>query len=268
MEAVRPARRRWRRATRRCLQLQPWAAAIGYPPRPRFFDRTILRWLVPVKHADRRNLTTGVAQSYIRAPRGKNNADHGRPDDSRGRGACGRAALDDRKGPRSGRPSHCRRSCPRSRGATRYLPIRAVAFFHSLKASDLTDLALRHKREIWARLAGLEPWRLEAIEFTPGAMLDLPRLAADPLRRAERYREARDRYIASDSEILGGTPIIAGTRITVYSVLGRLSDGDTIEDIAHDYPEIPHEAFEAAALYAKAHPLRGRPSGRPWRNAA
>lgn len=153
-------------------------------------------------------------------------------------------------------------------GATRYLPIRAVAYFHSLKASDLTDLALRHKREIWARLAGLEPWRLEAIEFTPGALLDLPRLAADPLRRAERYREARDRYIASDSDILGGTPIITGTRVTVYSVLGRLSDGDTIEDISFDYPEIPHEAFEAAALYAKAHPFRGRPSGRPWRNTA
>ena len=153
-------------------------------------------------------------------------------------------------------------------GATRYLPIRAVAYFHSLKAADLTDLALRHKREIWARLAGLEPWRLEAIEFTPGASLDLPRLAAAPLREAERYLDARDRYIASDPDILGGTPVIAGTRVTVYAVLGRLSDGDAIEDIAHDYPKVPREAFEAAALYAKAHPLRGRPSGRPWRNAA
>lgn len=153
-------------------------------------------------------------------------------------------------------------------GATRYLPVRAVAYFHSLKAADLTDLALRHKREIWARLAELEPWRLEAIEFTLGASLDLPRLAADPLREAERYLDARNRYIASDPDILGGTPVIAGTRLTVYSVLGRLSDGDAIEDIAHDYPEVPREALEAAALYAKAHPLRGRPSGRPWRNAA
>ena len=153
-------------------------------------------------------------------------------------------------------------------GATRYLPIRAVAYFHSLKAADLTDLALRHKREIWARLAGLEPWRLEPIEFTPGAMLDLPRLAAEPLRAAERYRDARDLYIVSDADILGGTPVIVGTRVSVYSVLGRLSDGDAIEDLAHDYPEIPREAFEAAVLYAKAHPLRGRPSGRPWRSAA
>ena len=120
----------------------------------------------------------------------------------------------------------------------------------------------------WTRLARLEPMRLETVEFTPGAMLDLERLAADSLRNAERYREARDRYITSDAGILGGTPVIAGTRLTVYAVLGRLQDGDGVDDLAEDYPEIPREAFEAAGLYAEAHPLRGRPSGRPWRNAA
>ena len=153
-------------------------------------------------------------------------------------------------------------------GARRYLPMRAVVYFRSLKAANLMDLPLRHKRAIWTRLARLEPLRLETIEFTPGAMLDLERLAADSLRDAERYREARDRYITSDAGILGGTPVIAGTRLTVYAVLGRLQDGDGVDDLAEDYPEIPREAFEAAGLYAEAHPLRGRPSGRPWRNAA
>ncbi len=153
-------------------------------------------------------------------------------------------------------------------GATRYLPIRAVAYFRSLEAADLTDLPLRHKRAIWGHLVRLEPMRLETIEFTPGATIDLERLAADTLRNAVRYREARDRYIESDSDILGGTPVIAGTRLTVYSVLGRLQDGDSIDELAEDYPELSREAFTAAELYARAHPLRGRPSGRPWHNAA
>ena len=153
-------------------------------------------------------------------------------------------------------------------GATRYLPIRAVAYFHALKAANLTDLPLRHKRAIWRGLARLDPMRLEAIEFTRGTVLDLERLAADSLREAEDYRRARDRYIASDADILGGTPVIAGTRLTVYAVLGRLQDGDTIDDLAADYPNLPRAAFAAAALYARTHPLRGRPSGRPWRNAA
>ncbi len=153
-------------------------------------------------------------------------------------------------------------------GARRYLPMRAVVYFRSLKTANLTDLPLRHKRAIWTRLVRLEPMRLGTIEFTPGASLDLERLAADSLRKAERYRQARDRYITSEAGILGGTPVIAGTRLTVYAVLGRLQDGDGVDDLVEDHPGIPREAFEAAALYARAHPLRGRPSGRPWRNAA
>ena len=153
-------------------------------------------------------------------------------------------------------------------GAMRYLPIRAVVYFHALKAANLTDLPIRHKRSIWARIAQLEPMRLEGIEFTPGATLDLTHLSAGTLGHAERYRKARDRFITSHPDILGGTPVIDGTRIPVYAVLGRLQGDDTLQDLIDDYPEVPPEAFEAAELYARAHPLRGRPSGRPWRNAA
>lgn len=84
---------------------------------------------------------------------------------------------------------------------------------------------------------------------------------------AAEYVEARDRYIVNDPEVLGGTSIISGTRLSVYAILGRLQCGDTLGDLTEDYPHIPKEAFGAAALYAKANPLRGRPSGRPWRNA-
>lgn len=153
-------------------------------------------------------------------------------------------------------------------GAARFLPIRAVAFFHALDAADLADLPLRHKRALWDQLTTLKPGPLQPIEFAPGATLDLDRLAAPALRYAERYRDARDRYIVSDPAILGGTPVIAGTRLTVYAVLGRMQDGETVDDLAADYPEVPREAFAAAELYARTHPLRGRPSGRPWRNAA
>lgn len=153
-------------------------------------------------------------------------------------------------------------------GAMRYLPIQAVVYFHALRAANLTDLPKRHKRSIWTRVVQLEPMRLCTIEFTPGTTLDLVRLSAGTLRHAERYRQARDRFIASHPDILGGTPVIDGTRIPVYAVLGRLQDGDTLLDLINDYPEVPPEAFEAAELYAKAHPLRGRPSGRPWRNVA
>jgi uncharacterized protein (DUF433 family) len=74
----------------------------------------------------------------------------------------------------------------------------------------------------------------------------------------------RDAHIAVDDEIMGGTPVIRGTRVTVYAVLGRIDHGDTIDDILAEYPNLTRDAIEAAIVYARAHPFVGRPGGRPW----
>ena len=75
----------------------------------------------------------------------------------------------------------------RFRGASaRFLPIRAVAFFHAFKAADLADLAPRHKRALWDQLATLKPGPLQAVEFAPGATLDFD-------RRGERLRRPKQK---------------------------------------------------------------------------
>ena len=43
-------------------------------------------------------------------------------------------------------------------------------------------------------------------------------------------KDARGRRITSAPDILGGTPVIAGTRRTDYAVLGRLQDGIPLMD--------------------------------------
>jgi len=63
-----------------------------------------------------------------------------------------------------------------------------------------------------------------------------------------------DRFIVIDAAIQGGTPVIRGTRITVYSVLGRIDHGDTIDDILEDNPDLTREALEVALAYARGHP--------------
>ena len=148
-------------------------------------------------------------------------------------------------------------------GAARFLPIRAVAFFHALAAADLADLPLRHKRALWDQLTTLKPGPLQPIEFAPGAALDLTRLAASALRYAERYKEARDRHIAPAPD--GGAPVVAGTGLTVHAVLARLEGGTALEDLTAAFPEVPPQAFAAAEVYAATHPLRGRPKGRTRR---
>ena len=148
-------------------------------------------------------------------------------------------------------------------GSTRYVPLQAVAFFAALKQADLVDLPVRLKKALWSGLVRQRSTDLAPVEFSPGAVLHLDELANEPFKAAVRYRASRDAHIVSDPETLGGTPVIRGTRITVYSVLGRLQDGESINDLAADNPDVPREAFEAAAIFARAHPLRGRPGGRP-----
>ena len=124
---------------------------------------------------------------------------------------------------------------------------------------------VRLSRDAKARLYGAlrdwrgpdsRTWRWEigpSLYFTPGR--DLGRWRS--LLRA--YVRDRDRYIHRDPAIMGGAPVIRGTRISVHAVLARLTGGDGIEDLIADYLEVPRAAFEAAAIHARTHPRRGRP---------
>ena len=53
-------------------------------------------------------------------------------------------------------------------------------------------------------------------------------------------------YIISDPEILGGTPVIKGTRVSIGRILFLLKDGYTLEAIHEDYPHIDIKTLSAA----------------------
>lgn len=46
------------------------------------------------------------------------------------------------------------------------------------------------------------------------------------------------KYIVSNPEILGGKPVIAGTRIPVGQILFLLKEGFTVEAIREMYPQL------------------------------
>ena len=56
--------------------------------------------------------------------------------------------------------------------------------------------------------------------------------------------------IIANPEILGGKPVIEGTRISVEHVLGLLANGVTNEDIIADYPDLSEESIRAVLGYA------------------
>jgi uncharacterized protein (DUF433 family) len=53
-------------------------------------------------------------------------------------------------------------------------------------------------------------------------------------------------YIISDPDILGGKPVIAGTRIPIDQILSLLKNGFTLEAIHEEYPQITIETIAGA----------------------
>ena len=68
----------------------------------------------------------------------------------------------------------------------------------------------------------------------------------------------KDKLIRTDPSILGGKPVIAGTRITVELILEKLAAGESVEDILKAHPRLTQQAVRAALGYA-AESLRNPP---------
>jgi len=57
-------------------------------------------------------------------------------------------------------------------------------------------------------------------------------------------------YIISNPEICGGEPVIAGTRVTLRTVLSSLADGMSVEEILADFPSLSRESVKAVLAFA------------------
>ena len=60
------------------------------------------------------------------------------------------------------------------------------------------------------------------------------------------YRE----LVVSDPGVMMGKPVIAGTRITVELILGKLAAGETVEQVVEAHPRLNEEAVRAALAFA------------------
>jgi len=67
--------------------------------------------------------------------------------------------------------------------------------------------------------------------------------------------------ISTDPDILGGTPVFAGTRVPVRNLLDVLASGDTIDDFLADFPSVSRaQAVAAIDLAREALTSSARPS--------
>lgn len=144
-----------------------------------------------------------------------------------------------------------------------YIDAEDVAMLAMLSELGGVQLGLGSKRQLrnWLRSRGASP----ELKLTPALVVRRTRTVEEARHRAERYARLREKWIVRDPDIKGGEPVIRGSRVTVYTLAGRIACGDSPSMLEEDYPHIPAEAREVAVLYAKANPRRGRPRRAPAR---
>ena len=62
--------------------------------------------------------------------------------------------------------------------------------------------------------------------------------------------EERNRYIVADPSVMGGKPVIRGTRISVESILEKIAAGESVDQIVSEHPHVSAEQIRAALEYA------------------
>ena len=67
---------------------------------------------------------------------------------------------------------------------------------------------------------------------------------------------AAARVIHSDPEILGGTPVFAGTRVPVQAFIDYLEGGHPLDEFLDDFPSVSREQALAALELARDALLR------------
>jgi uncharacterized protein (DUF433 family) len=126
------------------------------------------------------------------------------------------------------------------------------------------QLPLRAKRRLRAWLAdrGAEAVGSE-FELSKALRVAMTEDVAQAIERADEYVRLRDQYVERNPAIMGGEPVIRGTRVPVRTVAGLIEQGEPREVMREDYPQVPEEAYAVAVLWTHANPRRGRPA-RPW----
>ena len=71
----------------------------------------------------------------------------------------------------------------------------------------------------------------------------------------ERCHMKQASVVRSDPEILGGTPVFVGTRVSVQALIDYIEGGHSLEEFLEDFPTVSRELAVAALEQAKAHLL-------------
>jgi uncharacterized protein (DUF433 family) len=141
----------------------------------------------------------------------------------------------------------------------------ALISFYFASAKHLTSeerlFAVREAGSRLRKFRALTPAALMKEDWTVRdefLTIDLAPFVRRTQERMECLAAARA-LVATDPDVLGGTPVIRGTRVPVHDVAASVAADIPIDRILAAYPTLDAEKIELATIYADANPARGRP---------
>ncbi len=130
-----------------------------------------------------------------------------------------------------------------------------------LEAKGLGELPLSFRKRIFTLV--LNHPELATVRPVEAVQIDVQQ-ARREIRESINELKQAEQMVTVDAAVMGGMPVIAGTRIPVGALSDMLAQGASPEEIIEGYPSLNTEQVRLARLYASAHPRRGRPASRPW----
>ena len=88
--------------------------------------------------------------------------------------------------------------------------------------------------------------------------LSLASLESEVSEGFETLERAKREFIETRADVLGGEPILRGTRLSARLVADLIRQGATVEELCDDY-DLTREQVQAAVTFDQVTPKRGRP---------
>jgi uncharacterized protein (DUF433 family) len=123
-----------------------------------------------------------------------------------------------------------------------------------LEQLGVGQLPLAYRRRIYR--AVLAQPGIPQLRESEAVINEVRRARTDLKSAMTSYKKAHT-MVVEDPEIMGGTPVIRGTRVPVYLIAEMRRQGASVEEILTGYPSVTGEQISLAELYAQANPRRG-----------
>jgi uncharacterized protein (DUF433 family) len=123
-----------------------------------------------------------------------------------------------------------------------------------LEQLGVGQLPLAYRRRIYR--AVLAQPGIPQLRESEAVIIEVRKARTDLKSAMTSYKKAHTMVI-EDPEIMGGTPVIRGTRVPVHLVAEMRRQGTSVEEILAGYPSLTREHIALSELYGQAHPRRG-----------